>query len=326
MKLALSIVIALITTEATAKTPKEVVDENTMTIVYLQLEDKEGGFVDSGSGFIVSHDGYVVTVGHLKAEPDQKLWAVIGQREGTRYPLSFREINENADVALWQLPQSAICRQSTILGMKTVNLLDRLVVMGFPGKDGLTPSSVGINNLSSPQNGNYKTDGYLRAGNSGGPAFNEDGHVVAIVQGGTRPGTENNDLIPIAPAIDLIKRRGVRASIDKAKSVPKSCYSTCRVQEHGIDRWASEEPWGPVNSGWLGGGHNQSAECSKLIAGALANNPGAQIELLPETAGKWEESKKDVLGRVEYKYWCKGIMRSGPIYKADQSSSCPLRQ
>lgn len=44
----------------------------------------------------------------------------------------------------------------------------------------------------------------------GGPIFNEAGFAVALVEGG-RPGTETNDLIPIAPAIALLKKHGVQA-------------------------------------------------------------------------------------------------------------------
>jgi S1-C subfamily serine protease len=213
-----------------------------------------------------------------------------------------------------------------MISTKPVKVLDRVLVLGFPGKDGLTPSSVGINNLSTPEHGFYKADGFLRPGNSGAPAFNEAGQVVAIVQGGTLPGTDNNDLIPISLAVNLIKKRNVQAGIDASLPYESSCYSSCQHVSHGIKGWTSEKPWGPVNSGWLGGGHNQTDECNKLIAAELAGKPDTQIELLPGGQGKWEASKKDVLGRVEYIYWCKGILRSAPIYAEKQSPACPLKQ
>jgi S1-C subfamily serine protease len=309
-----------------ASSPQAILDANTPAMVYLEVTDDKGSFLDSGSGFIVSHDGYVVTVAHVKPEPGQKLWAVIGQREGTRYPLSLRDADEVSDVALWQLPQAAVCRPAVTISIKPVKVLDRVLVLGFPGKDGLTPSSVGINNLSTRDHGFYKADGFLRPGNSGGPAFNEAGQVVAMVQGGTMPGTENNDLIPISLAVNLIKKRNVQAGIDAAVPYENSCYSTCQHVSHGVKAWASEKEWGPVNSGWLGGHHNQTDECNKLIAAELAGKPNAQIELLPRNAGKWEDSKKDVLGRVEYIDYCRGILRSGPIYAEKESPACPLKQ
>jgi len=318
----------LLTDLVFAVTPAQIIANNTRAVVYLQVEDDGGGVLDRGTGFVVSHDGYVITAAHLKVGPTQKMWAVIGQREGTRYSLAFRDADDSGDVALWQLPQSASCRYAVTLSMSPVRVLDRVLAVGFPGNDGLTPSSVGINNLTS-QRGFYKADGYLRPGNSGGPVFNEVGQVVAIVQGGTLPGTENNDLIPIALAINLIKKRGIQAGIDAPAPFDNSCYASCRAPSHGVETWTVEKTWGPVDSGWLSGGHNRRDECNKLIAAALAANPGAQIDLLPgegatDTTGMWEESKKDVFGHVEYKYSCKGAFRSGPIYIEKQSPECGL--
>jgi hypothetical protein len=96
--------------------------------------------------------------------------------------------------------------------------------------------------------------------------------------------------------------------------------------EHGLEKWTSEEPWGPVDSGWLPGGHNQQDECNKLKAATLAITPNSEIQLLPGKAGMWEQSKKDVLGHVEYKYYCKGVIRSGPIWLERQSPACGLWQ
>jgi S1-C subfamily serine protease len=311
---------------ARAASPQAIVDANTPAMIYLEVTDDKGNFMDSGSGFIVSHDGYVITVAHIAPGPGQKLWAVIGQREGTRYPLSFRDADATSDVALWQLPQAAVCRRAVTISTKPVKVLDRVVVLGFPGKDGLTPSSVGINNLSTPEHGFYKADGYLRPGNSGGPAFNEGGQVIAIVQGGTMPGTDNNDLVPISLAVNLIKKRNVQAGIDAAVAYENSCYSACRHVSHGVEGWTVERAWGPVDSGWVGGHHNRADECNKLIAAEIANKAGAQIELLPGEQGMWEDSNKDIYGHVEYIYYCRGILRSGPIYAEKQSPACPLRQ
>jgi len=311
-----------------AASQKQIIEDNTRAIVYLEIEDANKNIIDTGTGFIVSQDGYVVTVNHLKVDPTQKMWAVIGQRAGTRYPMTFRDADETSDIALWQLPQSAVCRYSTTLSSKPVKLLDRVLILGFPGKDGLTPSITNIKNLSS-QRGFYKVDGYLYTGNSGGPTFNEAGQVVAVVQGGTMPGTENNDLIPIATAIALIKKHRIQTGIDEPVPFDNSCYASCRSPSHGVEKWLKEVQWGPVDSGWLPGGHNRPDECKKLIAAAIANNPGTQIELLPgegnpDNTGMWEESKKDIYGHVEYKYFCKGTLRSEPIFSNKQSPACGL--
>jgi hypothetical protein len=323
MKSTICLMLVMICPAAAATTADQIIAENTRAIVYLQVEDPTGGVLDRGTGFIVSHDGYVLTAAHLKADPSQKMWAIIGQREGTKYPLVFRDSDETADVALWQLPQSASCRYAVTLSTYQVKVLDRVLVLGFPENDGLTPSRISINNLTSPR-GFYKADGYLRPGNSGAPVFNETGQAVALVQGGTLPGTENNDLVPISPAISLLKKWGVRAGIDSAVPFDESCYASCRSPSHGIERWTSEEPWGPIDSGWVSGGHNRVDECKKLIAGALASLPGGQIDLLPGDQGMWETSQKDLFGHVDYKYFCKGVLRQGPIYIEKRSQACGL--
>jgi hypothetical protein len=318
----------LLSAVALAASPDQILSSNARAILYLQVEDAAGGVLDRGTGFIISHDGYVVTAAHLRADPTQRMWAVVGQREGTRFPLAFRDADEASDVALWQLPQSTACRYAVTLSTKQVRVLDRVLILGFPGNDGLTPSSVNVNNLTS-QRGFYKADGYLRPGNSGGPVLNEAGQVVAIVQGGTLPGTENNDLVPIASAISLINKRGARAGIDAPVPFDTACYAVCRNPTHGVERWTNSTPWGPESSGWLSGGHNRHDECSRLIAATLAATPNATIDLLPgegvpETTGMWEQSKKDVFGKVEYIYFCKGVLRTGPVYFEKQSPDCGL--
>lgn len=304
-------------------TPQEILSKNARAIVYLEVEDAKGGVIERGTGFIVSRDGYIVTAAHIKADPTQKLWAVIGALQGTRYTLTLRESDENADVALWQLPQSPACRHAVTISKTPVRVFDRVMALGFPKREGLSPSTVTIKNLTSYR-GFYKTDGYLEPGNSGGPVFNEAGEVIAIVQGGTMPGTENNDIVPIALAVNLLQKRGVNAGIGAPVPFDSSCYATCRDRSHGIERWETQKPWGPVNSGWLDGGHDQTNECKKLIAGALAGDPEATITLLPGKEGMWEESKKDIFGHVEYRYFCMGIYYSGPRYKEKQSPACGL--
>ncbi|CDX58796.1 exported hypothetical protein [Mesorhizobium plurifarium] len=329
MRKLLAVVICAYPPPAFAVSPAQIVSENTRAIVYLQAEDANGGVVERGTGFIVSHDGYIVTAAHVFPPNAANLWAVIGQREGTRYSLTLRERNEGSDVALWQLPQSASCRYSVTIAEKNPKVLDRTLALGFPGKEGLTPVTVNITNLTSAL-GFYKTDGFLEPGNSGGPVFNEDGMVVAFVEGGTVVGSDNNDIVPIAAAIDLIRKRGVQAGIGKPVPFDISCYASCRTPENGVESWGREEKWGPVNSGWLPGGHDQTSECKKLIAADQV--PGSEIKLNDGSGLRCNESPPDVGmcedvkngPTVQYRYQCQGIFRSQPIYFDKQSPACGL--
>lgn len=314
-----------ITAGALGDTPSQIFQTNARSVVYIQIEDAQHQVIDRGSGFVVSQDGYVVTAEHLRADASQTAWAVLGQRDGTRFPLTFRDSDPATDTALWQLPQSTACRTAVVLSAAPVKVLDRAIALGFPGLDGLTPSTFSITNLSSAL-GFYKVDGLLRPGNSGGPVFNESGQVIGFVEGGALPSSGNNDLVPIAPAISLIQKRGVRAGIGAPIPFDAACYASCRAPSHGVESWTSQIPWGPLDSGWVGGGHNRISECNALMASTLVNaSPGSMIDLLPGDAGMWEESRKDLFtGRVDYKYSCRGTLKSEPVYVNKQSSACGL--
>lgn len=310
---------------STAEKPEETVTRNSEAVVYLEVTDASGGVVDRGTGFIVSHDGHVVTAAHIMPADGQTMWAVIGQREGTRYKIVLRDVDAVADTAVWQLPASSVCRPAVTLSTKGVNILDRVMVLGFPGSQGLSPARVGITNLASDV-GFYKADGMLQPGNSGGPVFDETGHVIGLVQGGTMPGTDNNDIVPVSTAIALLRKRGVAAGFDTPPPYKQSCYATCRLPVNGVERYNISRPWGPVDSGWVGGGHSNDRECAKIIAGALAGNPTARIVLAPGKAGMWEDSKKDWLGKLEYKYHCRGTYEADPVYYDARSPECGLRK
>ncbi|UIN38463.1 S1 family peptidase [Methylobacterium oryzae] len=327
MSRAVSFALAMIATASYAASPNDILQNNTRAVVYLEVNDSSGAFIDSGTGFIVSHDGYVITAAHLKVDPSQKMWAIIGQRDGTRFQMKLREADEKNDVALWQLPQSASCRYAVTISSKPVNVLDRAVVLGFPAQSGLTPALVNIANLQD-NNGFYNADGFLQPGYSGGPVFNEDGRIIALVHGGTLGGG-NNSLIQSSFMMNLISKWGVKAGIDVSVPFADACYASCRVPAHGVEKWSSEVPWGPVDSGELSGGHTRKGECDKLIAAALAGHPNSQIDLLPgegipDSTGMWENAHKDFAGQMHYTYYCKGTLRSGPIFYEKHSSECGL--
>lgn len=310
-----------------AATPDRIVANNTRAVVYIQVEDKQGNFMDAGTGFIVSQDGYVVTASHVQPGDGQLIWAVIGQREGTRYPLEPRDKDAENDTAIWQLPQSASCRYAVTMTDKPVMALERTLVLGFPGKDGLTPALVNISNPSVPPHGYIKADGFLRNGYSGGPVFNEEGNVVALVHSGA-PAGGNNELVPIYFAVALLKKHGASVGVNASVPFANSCYATCRVPAHGIERWMSQSPWSAQDHE-DGGGHNEPAECASMIAAALANRPDSHIDLDPGqgvegVSGMWEKSGRNGLAHVYYDYYCKGVMKSGPVYVSKQSPECGL--
>lgn len=196
-----------------------IVSQNAQAIVYLEAQDEQGGVLNRGSGFIVSPDGYVATVAHLKVDSSKKeaMRGIIGTRNGVAVQLAFIAADEIHDIAFWQLPRTNTMYHSIPLEVGGVSVLDVGVVLGFPLMENLSASKVSIRNISS-ERGFYKSDGYLQHGNSGGPMLTTSGDAVAIVQGGALPGTEDNDLIPIEFAAALAKKNGIAVTIHSPQS------------------------------------------------------------------------------------------------------------
>jgi S1-C subfamily serine protease len=321
---AVAITILLGSLSSMAKSPVEILTDNARAIVFVQKVNDHGEEITSGTGVIVSHDGYIITANHLApSQPGEKLIATIGQRAGTTFSLEFRDSHVTRDLALFQLPQSSSCRASAVLSDKPLDESQHLVALGFPADRGLSRAIINITNTHSPL-GFYASDGQLEEGYSGGPVFDEAGNVIGIVQGGTISGARSNDIVPIAAGIAMVTKLGVSAAVGKGVPFPDSCYSSCRAPQHGIEKWGHEEPW-TDHTGQMNGGNNQTSMCNGLIAAKLAASPpGSRIDLGPGASGMWETSDKDFLGHVTYVYYCKGTLRSSPIYQEKRSSACQL--
>lgn len=312
--------------------PADIQRDNTSAMVFLRVLDSNGAEVESGSGFIVSHDGHVITAAHIFPTKSQKLVATIGQRDGTSYTLQFRDSDARDgdtfhDTALWQLPQSAVCRSTVVLNSRPVQSAQRLIALGFPDSSGLQPAFLNVTNPQAPS-GFIASDGQVEPGDSGGPAFDEAGHVVGFVQGGTLSGAHFNDLVPIAHAIALITKNGVLTGIDHSLEYPLACYSTCENPAHGIEKWTIETRW-EDQTGRENGGEGEGQRCREVIARDLVGQPpGTVIELdsgeNDSSKGMWEEHFDHPLDK--YIYHCRGTLRSGPIYKTVRSRACPLWQ
>lgn len=303
---------------AFALSPAEILQSNQRSVVYLEYKGPSGEVLERATGFLVSHDGFVLTAAHVKPDEDGKMWAVVGQKAGTSFPLTIRGADKDADIAVWQFPQSSSCRPAVTISAKKVAVTDKVLALGFPSNSGLTPNALTVTNLIT-DSGNWKTDGFLAPGNSGGPIFDEDGKAVAIVHGGGQAGTENNEIIPIGLATPLLQKLGVSAGIGEQVPYDNSCYSTCRNAAHGIERYEVTISW-RASSGWMDGGHNPTDECNIVAGGQKQKYQADSVTVRPLP----EEREKDILGHVSYKYHCEGEALKGPIYVEKQSPACPL--
>ena len=137
----------------------------------------------SGSGFILSEDGYIVTNFHV-VEGQQKLEVITN--DGTKYNAEYIGGNEANDIALLKveaedLPSVTVGsaadmivgEQVAAIGNPLGELASTLTVGYLSAKDRIVTSEGAQINM-------LQTDAAINPGNSGGPLFNMYGQVVGI--------------------------------------------------------------------------------------------------------------------------------------------------
>lgn len=169
------------------KTPAQVYAENVDTVVMVYCEYKQGsqgvaGY-SSGSGFIVSGDGYIVTNAHVV---DGASSISVTFYDNTQYVANLVGADTVNDVALLKIEATGL--DYAVIG-KSNDLIvgDQVVAIGNPL--GELTSTLTVGYISAKERdvnteGNtinmLQTDAAINSGNSGGPLFNMKGEVVGI--------------------------------------------------------------------------------------------------------------------------------------------------
>ena len=165
----------------------------------------------SGSGFILSEDGYIVTNYHV-VEGGTDI-SVITQ-DKTSYPATLVGQDTTADMALLKIEVENL--QSVTLGSsESLAIGDMVVAIGNPLSELEATQTVGYisgknREVSTDNNVVYmlQTDAAINSGNSGGPLFNMCGEVVGITTAkysGTSSSGASIEGLSFAIPIDEIK-------------------------------------------------------------------------------------------------------------------------
>ena len=138
----------------------------------------------SGSGFILTKDGFIVTNYHVVKDADQ---VKVTLYNGDEYEAKYVGGDEDYDIAVIKV-EAADLPTVTLGDSSNLNVGDRVLAIGNPlgeltfSMSGGMVSSVNrtINVSGTPFN-MIQTDASINPGNSGGPLFNQYGEVVGIV-------------------------------------------------------------------------------------------------------------------------------------------------
>lgn len=142
-------------------------------------QDEEGGA--TGSGFIISADGYILTNTHVVQDADEILVRLFDKRE---FAARVIGTDKRSDVALLKIDATGL-PHATFGDTRRLRVGDWVVAIGSPfGFDSsVTAGIVSAKGRSLPDETLVpfiQTDVAINPGNSGGPLFNLKGEVIGI--------------------------------------------------------------------------------------------------------------------------------------------------
>lgn len=133
----------------------------------------------SGSGVIISEDGYVLTAGHVAVEPGRSVTFIFP--DGKKVRGKSLGINVGVDAGLMKITEQGKWPYVEIGEMADVKPGSWVVAMGHPGgfdKDRSVVTRLG--RVYRVRSSVIQTDCTIIGGDSGGPLFDLDGKVIGI--------------------------------------------------------------------------------------------------------------------------------------------------
>ncbi len=176
--------------------------------------DTESAYQASGSGVIVSTDGYIVTNRHVVERATALYVRLHGDTESVTADLIG--LSPDSDLAVLKVERTDLV-SGVFAKNNTVNVGDSVIAVGYAvALDGLPSVSKGIvsgvdrtlSDGDSILSEMLQTDAALSSGNSGGPLLNDKGDIVGI-----------NTLVLNSGMSEYVSNVGFAISSDKVVSV-----------------------------------------------------------------------------------------------------------
>ncbi len=169
-----------------ATNPSQVYEKNVQAVVAVsaRYESSNGVNESSGSGFLISADGYIVTNYHvinkatsieITTHDVQSLKAMVVGYDSANDIALLKVAGENMPfVTLGSSDEMAVGDQVVAIGNPLGDLTSTLTVGYISAKDRVLNTDGSVINM-------LQTDAAINAGNSGGPLFNMSGEVIGII-------------------------------------------------------------------------------------------------------------------------------------------------
>ena len=176
----------------------------------------------SGSGFIVSHDGLVITNIHVVEGADKTVKVILS--DGTELTANIVGFHQNQDLVLLRIPNQSKLPTLSLASTNSLKQGQSVYAIGYPfGFDNSFTS--GTLNLIERKNSSLQHDARINPGNSGGPLLDSQGKVIGV---NTAIGRKDTMSTPISLAI----------SVDQIDSLLKA-YKTGEPPFLSLERYRS---------------------------------------------------------------------------------------
>ena len=169
--------------EVYASTVNSIVSIN-CSAVSTNIFDQRVESASSGSGFVITQDGYIVTNHHVISGASS---VTVTMYDGTEYPATVVGSDSDYDVAVLKIDATGL-QPVTLGSSEDVNVGDTVLAIGNPLGELTFSMSQGIVsccdraiNVDGTPFNMIQVDASINPGNSGGPLMNLYGEVVGIV-------------------------------------------------------------------------------------------------------------------------------------------------
>lgn len=175
------------------------------SIVFIRVEAlTQNGTPDEpcGTGFIVDSNGHILSCSHVVPEVGPKyksvrIFARIGGLNGREYEAAEEKRDKPHDLVVLKLSGSSSVHP--VGALAKAELGQWIVAIGFPKNKDLYPAEGAITQPHD-ESGWVLTGANINEGMSGGPVFNEQGEVVAVVRAIEKGYNAIYELVPISYA------------------------------------------------------------------------------------------------------------------------------
>ncbi|WFU41816.1 serine protease [Bradyrhizobium sp. CB82] len=229
-------------TSALAESPGEAISKiYAKSMVFLVVKGRTPNEVvdcKSGSGFMISSDGYALTSWHLLTDKNGVQLESLSIRGAIASPYDCKDpvgdiqsfelvyANRDQDTALLKATRDkgpydfvSVCRDTSIgTGAK-------LWALGFALGQNLQPRELTLGTRFGPR-GFWEVGDAIDPGYSGSPVFNETGRLVAIIYGDLAEARAKGYAVPIQHVTDLFSAANARTDYCRTTSgneAPLSC-------------------------------------------------------------------------------------------------------